>query len=184
MVFISAGHNSKSKTIKADPGAVNKDGVKEGDLTIEFRDLVCRHLNMLGVKFVTDYEEESLALYLKRIQTGTGSVVIEYHFDAGVPEATGTTSLVETEADRMDKAFAADIAAATASFLGIKNRGVIGEADSHRGRLGLMREEGIICLHEICFITNEDDLRRYHVNKLQLAMIHAEIIQKYEQLIP
>lgn len=184
MIFISAGHNSKSKNIKQDPGAVNKDGIKEGDLTIEFRDLVVLELIKLGVKYITDSDEESLAMYLKRINTGNGSVVIEYHFDAAaIPTATGTTSLIEEEADRLDKAFALDIANITAATLGIKNRGVISEKDSHRGRLGLMREEGIICLCELGFITNPTDLEAYNKFKEVLAAKHAKILAAYENLI-
>jgi len=185
MIFLSAGHNSQSKTIKQDPGAVNKDGIKEGDLTIEFRDLVKHQLDFLGVKCTTDSDEESLKMYLDRIKTGTGSVVIEYHFDASInPLSTGCTSLVEAEADRLDRAFGKELADATSSILGIKNRGVESEADSHRGRLGLMREEGIICLHELAFITNPSDLARYNISKLELAKVHASIIKKYEDLIP
>lgn len=185
MVFISAGHNSKSKTIKTDPGAVNKDGVKEGDLTIEFRDLVKHELDLLGVKYTSDTEEENLAMYLSRIQTGSASVVVEYHFDASDnASATGCTGLIEAEADRLDIAFAKELNDTVASILGIKNRGVISEAESHRGRLGLMREDGLICLEEICFITNPDDLARYHLNKVPLAKAHAAIIKKYELMIP
>jgi N-acetylmuramoyl-L-alanine amidase len=184
MIFVSAGHNSKSKTIKADPGAVNKDGIKEGDLAIEFRDLVTQNLGLMGVKYITDSDEENLAMYLQRINTGTGSVVVEYHFDsAAKPEATGTTGLVEEEADRLDKAFAKELTDATAIYLGIKNRGVISETQSHRGRLGLMREEGIICLVELCFISNPDDLKRFHLHKRELAKAHADIIKKYEAMI-
>lgn len=184
MIFLSAGHNSQSKHIKQDPGAVNSDGVKEGDLTIEFRNLVKQQLDMLGVSYITDYEEESLKMYLDRIDTGTGSVIIEYHFDASTnPKSTGCTSLVETEADRLDRSFAKDLANATAAILGVTNRGVVGEDESHRGRLGLMREEGIICLHELCFITNPSDLARYTTNRVPLAKVHAEIIKKYEDMI-
>lgn len=182
--FISAGHNSKSVTIKKDPGAVNKQGIKEGDLTIEFRDLVLRELDLLGIKYISDTDEENLAAYLNRIQTGTGSVVVEYHFDANdKPEPTGCTGLVEGEADRLDKAFAKELTDSTASIFGIKNRGVISEAESHRGRLGLMREDGIICLVELCFISNPDDLARYNLKKRELAKAHALIIQKYEAMI-
>jgi hypothetical protein len=78
-IFISAGHNSKSKTIKQDPGAVNKQGIKEGDLTIEFRDLVCQELDLLNANYIKDLDEESLSMYLNRIKTGSGSVVVEYH---------------------------------------------------------------------------------------------------------
>lgn len=185
MVFVSAGHNSQSKTIKADPGAVNKDGIKEGDRTIEFRDLVKHELDLLGVKYISDTEEENLSMYLKRAITGTGSIVVEYHFDAAASEsATGCTGLVEEEADRLDRAFSKEMNDAVASILGIRNRGVISESESHRGRLGLMREDGIISLQEICFITNPDDLARYHLNKRSLAKAHALIIQKYEAMIP
>lgn len=185
MIFISAGHNSKSKTIKQDPGAVNKQGIKEGDLTIEFRDLVKHELGLLGAKFISDTEEENLSMYLSRIQSGNGSVVVEYHFDsAASDQATGTTGLIEAEADRLDRAFAKELTDITACTLGIRNRGVISEADSHRGRLGLMREDGVICLVELGFISNPDDLQRFHLKKKELAKLHAAIIVKYEAMIP
>ncbi|MGE9312897.1 N-acetylmuramoyl-L-alanine amidase [Niabella sp. CJ426] len=184
MIFISAGHNSKSKKVKADPGAV-ANGYKEGDLTIEFRDLVCKELDALKAPYITDADEETLAMYLQRIKTGPGSVVIEYHFDAASnPAATGTTGLIEIEADRLDKAFAKELTESTAAILGIRNRGVLDEGQSHRGRLGLMREDGIICLVELGFITNKSDLDRYFANKQLLARRHAEIIVKYENIIP
>ena len=184
MIFVSAGHNSKSKKVKADPGAV-ANGYKEGDLAIEFRNLVCRELDALRAPYITDTDEETLAMYLQRIKTGNGSVVVEFHFDAaGSAAATGTTGLIEAEADRLDKAFAKELTDSTAAILGIRNRGILDEGQSHRGRLGLMREDGIICLLEICFITNKNDLDRYFANKELLAKRYAEIIVKYENIIP
>lgn len=183
MIFLSAGHAAKSIN-SYDPGAVNKDGVKEGDLTIEFRDLVAHELDILGIKYIKDSDEESLSTYLKRIQTGNGSVVMEYHFDASDNKtATGTTVIVGNDADRLDKAFAKEMADNTAAIVNIKNRGVITEADSHRGKLGLMREQGIVALCELCFITNPDDLERYNVRKKELARSHALVLRKYEELI-
>lgn len=184
MIFISAGHNSQSITVKADPGAINKHGVKEGDLTIEFRDLVCRELDLLGARYTTDYKEETLQMYLNRIQTGNGSVVIEFHFDAGPESATGTTSLIEVDADRLDRAFAKELSDATANILRIRNRGTKSEADTRHKRLALMKENGIICLLELCFITNDEDLKKYNLRKKELARAIAQIILKYEKLIP
>ena len=183
MIFLSAGHNSKSRTIKPDPGAINKYGIKEGDLTIEFRDLVAAELTKMGVPFKTDLQEESLQMYLNRINTGRGSVVIEYHFDAGPENAEGSTSLVEEDSDANDKMFATEILTSTNQILGTKFRGVKPESFTRHGRLALMREEGIICLFEIGFITNENDMAKYHAKKHQLAKAHAEIIAKYELLI-
>lgn len=182
MVFLSSGHNSKSTKIKQDPGAI-ANGFKEGDLAIEFKLLVSNELTKLGVSHVMDSEEESLQQYVNRIQTGTASVVVEYHFDAATPQATGTVSVVEVDADKNDVAFASDLVNATASILGIKNKGLRSEADTRHKRLALMSENGIVCLHELCFLTNINDLNKYQANKKVLAKAHADIIKKYENLI-
>ena len=183
MIFISAGHNSQSNSIKADPGAINKFGIKEGDLTIEFRDLVCKELSKLGVIYKTDLKEESLQMYLDRIQTGDGSVVIEYHFDAGPETAEGCTALVEDDSDVNDRMFGSDLLIVTTRAAGIKSRGVKPESYTRHGKLALMKEKGIICLFEMGFITNPSDMSKYQMNKFKLAKEHAEIIAKYEKLI-
>lgn len=181
MIFLSAGHNPKG--IIQDPGAIG-NGYHEADLAIEFRNLVAECLKARGVKFTTDNDDERLGAYLKRIKTGNASVVVEYHFDAASsPLATGTTSLVGNDADRLDKAFALELANSTSKVLGIKNRGVITEADSHRGSLGLMRESGTVALVELAFISNKNDLNAYFIGKELLAKVHAEIIERYEKLI-
>lgn len=181
MVFISAGHNPKG--IKVDSGAIG-NGYHEANLTVEFRDLVIKQCLKLGLKVIQDKDDERLGTYLERIKTGNGSVVVEFHFDAAASSsATGTTALIEEEADRLDKAFAKELVDLTANILGIKNRGVLTEAQSHRGKLGLMREEGIICLLELCFISNPTDVRQYKANKEKLAVEMAKIIKRYEDLI-
>ena len=162
MIFISAGHNNKG--IKTDSGAVG-NGHTEANLTVEFRNLVIAQLKAKRVPYVSDNDDERLAEYLERIKTGNASVVLEFHFDA------------------LDKAFAKELVDATAFRLGIRNRGVISEAQSHRGRLALMRENGIVCLLELCFISNIRDLTAYHENKLQLAKDISDIIIRYENLI-
>lgn len=179
--FVSAGHTPKGSN--QDSGAVNKDGVREADLTVEIRDLVVPLLRAKGVQVITDTDTERLAEYLRRIKTGAGSVVIEFHFDAADGKATGSTAIVGSDADRLDRAFAQEVVNATASTLGIRNRGVISEADSHRGRLGLMREQGTVCLLEIGFIDNPADLAAYRAKKVELAGKLADIIKKYEDLV-
>ena len=181
MIFISAGHTPNG--LKPDPGAIG-NGYHEADLAVEFRNLVTAMLRAKKLEVITDKDDERLGEYLKRIKTGSGSVVVEYHFDAAEsPTATGTTSLIGNDADRLDKAFALELVNATSKCLGIKNRGVKTEAESHRGGLGLMRESGIVALVELGFISNLKDLNSYFINKLELAKIHAEILERYEKLI-
>jgi N-acetylmuramoyl-L-alanine amidase len=181
MIFISAGHNPKG--IKTDSGAVG-NGYTEANLAVEFRNLVIEVLKVKNIPYVSDKDDERLAQYLERIKSGNASVVLEFHFDASdKPTATGSTGLVSMDADRLDNAFAKELVEATSFRLGIKNRGVINEAQSHRGRLGLMRENGIVCLLELCFISNKNDVDAYQENKEQLAKDIAEIVIKYEKMI-
>ena len=179
-VFASAGHNTLG--VKVDPGAV-ANGYREADLNIQFRDLFIKECKALGMKVIQDLDNESLGQYLTRIQTGNGSVVIEFHFDAAKPEASGTTALVEAEADRLDKAYATECVAATSRITGIPNRGVKSEKDSHRGSLGLMREEGIICLLELGFITNINDIKSHIKVRPILAKELALITKRFEDYI-
>lgn len=183
MIFISAGHNSQSTKVPQDPGAVY-NGIKEGDLTIEFRNLIAIELTKKNVPFKVDSDEETLQQYLNRIQTGTGSVVYECHFDAGPVTANGTTCLVQIDADRLDKACAKEIADITSLTFEIPNRGVRSEVTTRHKRLALMRENGIVVLHELAFITNSSDLSKYHAKKYDLAKKIANILIKYEQIIP
>lgn len=153
-------------------------------MTVEFRNLVVSELAKRKIIAITDKDDERLGDYLTRIKTGNGSVVLEFHFDLTVSTtATGTTSIYGADADRLDKAFAKEIVDATSTILGIKNRGAKSEADSHRGRLGLMREQGIVSLLELCFISNKEDLQKYQANKRTLAFKIAEIVERYETLI-
>jgi len=174
--FISAGHHLK------DSGAVGS-GTQENLETIKFRDAVIPIVQEAGITVISDSDKETLKEYLDRIKTGNGSTVIEFHFDASNSKGTGTTAIVGTDADRLDKAFAKELVDVTAKVLGLKNRGVISEADSHRGRLGLMREQGIVSLLEICFIDNPLDMAAYKLNKHILAYSIAEIIIKYDKMI-
>lgn len=180
MIFLSAGHNPFG--LSPDPGAV-ANGYKEAELATIMRDLVAAQLKKMGIPFITDRDDERLGTYLERIKTGNGSVVLEFHFDAGPATATGCTVLIEKEADRLDKAFAKELVDLTSQTLGIRNRGVRSEAESHRGSLGLMREEGIIALLEVGFITNKQDIQLFMANKEKLAFVIAQVLVKYEKMI-
>lgn len=175
--FVSAGHHLK------DSGAV-AHGRQENLEMIKFRDSVVNFCKSLGVKVITDSDNETLSQYLLRIQSGSGSVVVEFHLDAAENEsATGMTSVVGDDADRLDKMFAKEMVDTGSAILGIKNRGVITESKTHRGKLGLMREQGIVALVELGFITNKNDMAALDANTFTLASAFAKIIKKYDDMI-
>lgn len=176
MIFLSAGHHN------GDPGAIGHNKLKEADLTKIQRDLTLKELERKNVDYITDLDSETLGQYLSRIKTGTGSVVLEYHFNAFNGRATGVEGLVGDDADSNDKAFMKEITDSTANILKLTNRGVKFEKASARGRLAIMRELGIVGLLEICFIDNKKDVESWENNKEKLAVAHAVILEKYEKL--
>ena len=82
VLFFEKKEIELSQKTKEDPGAVNKQKNKENLIAIEFRDLVCKELDKKGLKYIKDENDEKLSDYLKRIKTGSGSVVIEFHCDS------------------------------------------------------------------------------------------------------
>ncbi|HEV7782598.1 MAG TPA: N-acetylmuramoyl-L-alanine amidase [Chitinophagaceae bacterium] len=183
MKYVSAGHcNVKGNNF--DPGAPGVNARWEANETVKLRDQVIANLKANGyTDIVQDLNSENRNQYFSRIKTGDGSTVVEFHLNAGTPSATGTEALVGVDADRLDKAMAADFASITASILNIKNRGVKSEADTRHKRLGLMRETGIVCLVEVCFISNASDMAAYDKNFELLCQSYANIIIKYDNII-
>lgn len=181
--YLSAGHNLSSEKTKGDPGAV-ANGLNEADLTIIQRNLTAQALSDMGVAFHTDTDTETLGQYLARLQkiTTSADVAVEYHFDAASPTATGCTSIVGNNASALSRLFAQELVDSTSRILGIKNRGVIKEAQSARGKLGFMRLPARTVIVELSFITNSSDLDKWVKNRDKLAQEHALIIHKYDQL--
>lgn len=182
MIFNSAGHSDK------DPGAV-ANGYKEAELAKEFRNLINVNLDKLKAKYKNDLDSESLGQYLGRIQPGTGSVVYETHFNAATPQATGVEVVIPDRHTNYEYEAAKEIASVIACATGLtlrgkKKNGVITESETARGKLGIMREEGINLLSEICFITNKSDLERFFQAKHVIAARIADILKKYDDLLP
>ena len=176
MIFSSAGHGG------SDPGAI-ANGYREADLTIEFRDLLNKELTELGAKFISDKDGETLGAYLGRIKTGDGSIIHEVHFNAATPAATGIEVVIPDRHTREEFNCAFELAAAIQKHTGLKlrgDKGVITEGQTHRGKLGLMRPEGINLLTEMCFISNANDLKQYFQAKEAIAKDFAIILKKYD----
>lgn len=192
MIFLSAGHCNARNHKNTDSGAVGISGRWEADEAVKVRNRVVAILESKGYNVITDNPTESLREYLARIKPGSASVVVEYHFDASANSAaTGTSTLVGDDSSKNSQNMAAELSQATATALGIKLRDggdgdkILFEKDSHRGRLGLMREAGTVALHEVCFISNPSDMAAFDDPAKFEAMCqaHAAIIGKYEDLI-
>lgn len=177
--FISAGHDLKH------PGA-SANGFKEEKEMIEFRNLVVSDYKRMypNAKLITDGDYENLRDYLRRIQTGNGSVVVEFHLDASSNKnRSGISSWIGYNATRMNKRQALKFSKIGSEILGLKNNGVFLETQSYHKRLGIMREKGIVILVELAFITNSNDMKLFEKHKKTLAFEYAKLIKECDDLI-
>lgn len=175
IVFPIAGHHN------ADPGAVY-NGVKEADKTREFRELVSKFLSAKNHAHIIDRDSETNRQLQDRIKPGAGSVLVDHHFNAVVnPAASGTEVIVANKASEASKALAKELAEGTSCILGIPNRGVKTEAQTARGRIGILNlNAGVAVLVEICFISNPQDMAKYELKKVELAKFYSELYIKYD----
>lgn len=178
VIFPIAGHHN------SDPGAVYNNQ-KEADKTKELRNLTSKYLSLKGHKHIMDNDAENNKQLQNRIKPGTGSVLVDHHFNASTNvNASGTEVIVANNANANSKALAQELADGTALILGIPNRGVKTEAQTARGKIGILNlGAGIACLVEVCFSSNPNDMAKYELKKDELAKFYAETYIKYDNLI-
>lgn len=172
--YSSAGHHNN------DSGAIGVNGRKESIEAMEFRNLVNAEIVRKGKSVTQDNDNETLGQYLGRINPTDKDVVVEFHFNAFNGKATGVEVLVADNANERSKAMAKELVDGYAKILGIPNRGVKTESQSARGKLGLMRKKGAVCLPELCFIDNPSDMASYDQNRVNLACFTAQVVSKYD----
>ena len=172
-IFLFAGHGG------TDPGAVGVDGRREADETIRLRDRILSHLPS-DASVSIDKNTDSLREVLRKANTGSGSVVLDIHFNSASATATGCEVLIGDDAKQNDIDLATDILEALLQNLGLKNRGVKKESETPRKRLGVMRESGAACLAEVCFISNKNDMAAYDKAFDSLARDIAMVLVKHD----
>lgn len=176
--FISAGHDLKNSGAQA-------NGFSEEKEMIAFRNKVLKKYQILypDSKVITDEDSEPLRDYLKRIKTGEGSVVVEFHLDAfNNPKVSGISCWIGDDANENSRKFAEELCKVGSEVLDVPNRGVFKESQSFHKKLGLMRENGTVCLIELVPITNKLDMYKLHNYSDSLAIEFAKIIKKYEDI--
>jgi N-acetylmuramoyl-L-alanine amidase len=173
-VFLSAGHTN----VPGKDRGASGNGYIEGELTVEFRDMVAQHLRDMCITVYTEDNSFGLrgALNYFRKLVNKDSIVIDFHWNAATPAATGTEVLIPEFPSKLESQLAYRIAHTISAVLNIRTRGnfqglkgVKSELSSHHGRLGWMRLTGQNILPEICFITNARDMEKYQANKIKLA---------------
>lgn len=182
MIYVFAGHVADKKDPDHDPGAV-ANGFVEADLALVLRNKVSGILKAAGASVTIDSDGDSLKAVLAKTASSEKDVIFDIHWNAGPSTATGTEVFIPDRHTEWEKKFAKKVVDAIGSIMGIKIRGVKTEGQSARGRLGVMRPEGINMLVEICFLTNKSDMEKYLSNIDLVAKAIANVLLEAENAI-
>lgn len=164
-IFVSAGHSN------VDPGAT-AFGRREADIAVEFRNLVSFYLTRDGVPHELDgHGTENLPLSTAAARARRHPIGVEFHCNAASSSAaTGAECL----SGQKDVVLSAQISAAIANALGIRNRGAKPENAGQHSRLAFVQAGGIIV--ELFFLTNRLDLAAYDARKWVAARDVAAVL--------
>ena len=175
-LIVVAGHTN----VKGLDQGASANGYTEGQLAVEFRDLLIKELEFLGIPVKTDSNKNALVQtlqWLKGVLKSDKTVCIDIHWNAASSKARGTEVIVPDNASIFENNLAKNILNVFVSN-GFVNRGVKSESQTARKRLGWMRPPAENILIEMGFITNLLDINLYQNLKYKLAKELALVIYK------
>lgn len=178
-VFLGAGH---SNVPGRDRGAARGNDI-EGVLAAQYRAELARELESMGVCVIMDPSQNIFSEtyhYFKRL-SNPEALLIDIHFNAGPPGATGTETVVDDFATQKELEIGRDMSQTTADTLGIpmRNGGIRYEKHTAHKKILWFDIPGVNVLHELCFISNPSDMDKYHTYKGILIKRHAILIKSY-----
>ncbi|MPR37158.1 N-acetylmuramoyl-L-alanine amidase [Salmonirosea aquatica] len=139
-------------------------GFDEAIEAVILRNAIATRLIERGVNVYVDQNDTTNAETWSKIKeiAHFEDVLLDLHFNAASPQATGTEVFYKTSRFLQPQPTAAKLSASVADALRIKDRGAKNESQSQHNRLGVLHlnpERSFLL--ETCFITNPGDVREY-----------------------
>ena len=163
-IILIAGHHG--------PGTGANGFLDEGAENIRVRDDLHKKLIELRVSdenIITDKGRDNVVLrdivsWLRNDVIREDDICIDIHFNAATATATGIETFVPNHPTANELNLAREVNNAMVAALGLRDRGVKWERESHVGTLAMLSFNCTTILLEICFVTNENDVRAYREN--------------------
>ena len=172
MLYLISGHNGERT-------GASSNYLDEGLETIVLRNLICLNLTRLDfLDFETDDDKDNLNTVISKLKQKVkkDDILIDIHFNAADPKATGSEVFIPTDYDEVEKELAEKLLNEVTTTLNIKSRGVKVEGLSQHSKLGMLHLPCHTVLLEVCFLTNKSDVYRYKEKRELLAERIAEIL--------
>jgi N-acetylmuramoyl-L-alanine amidase len=193
-IYLSAGHSTVSGRDRGASGNGFVEGVEAAKIRKRVAEILRQKYNC---KTVIDPDDSILSQTIAyfRNKTTNRCIVVDIHFNAASPTATGTETLIDNNPTPFELDLAFALSHAASKTLGINKRGnfrgragVKSERESHHGSLGWMRLTGENALIEVCFISNKSDMDKYlaafenYCQNIALVLYHFSIDTQKEVL--
>jgi N-acetylmuramoyl-L-alanine amidase len=152
----------------------------EGTQTIELRNLITKALNRKGLKIRNDSDHERTGTVIKWVnqESKETDLLVELHFNAvDNPNPSGVECFVQADCTDFELETAKALCEATARILGIPNRGVKVPNLSQHPTIGIIDRTIVqAVLWEVCFMSNQGDVKAYREKQSELVKEVAQII--------
>lgn len=182
-VHLVSGHD-----MVRDSGAVSDHPIlgkiKEASLTREYKHLLKKELEFLGVPFTLDDDKDDLRTVISKLKSKVkpDDLVIDIHFNSvDNPKANGTETFTKDKPSLEEWEIAREMNDIMWKTMGTKNRGVKKASQSARGRLGIMTLPCMVILIEIGFISNPEDVNKFVKWKFIMSARHADFLSDYKK---
>lgn len=158
LIILTAGHHAK------DSGATSNVWGNENINAQRLRNTIAFYLKKHDIDVFYDNDDWTLSQVIWRAKLAARGrekvLAIDIHFNSfHNSKANGTEVIVDNKASEEVRAMAAELSKITADTLSISNRGVKTERDSHHSNLGYLDITQYAFVDEVCFLSNDDDMR-------------------------
>ena len=158
LIILTAGHHAN------DSGATSNIWGNENINAQRLRNTIAFYLKKHDIDVFYDLDAWTLSQVIwraKRAARGRKHVLaIDIHFNSfHLPRANGTEVIVDNNASEEVRAMGAELSLMTATTLGIHDRGVKDERQSHHSNLGYLDITPFSFVDEVCFLSNDEDMR-------------------------
>lgn len=152
----------------------------EGEETIKLRDDIANYLKIkYNINSIKDENNKTLPGVINWLKSFIKStdLIIEFHFNASSNYlATGCEVVIPDNYSLTEELVANKVNNTISKTLNIKERNIITATKTARGKIGMLELEGINILVEVCFLSNEKDIKAYKTNRNFLVQNLGDLI--------
>lgn len=165
-IYLIAGHSNVDGKDQGVECKLSTGKRIEGKEVAKFVESLHKKLEQYNIHHIVDSYSNTTSESIKWLNTQINEkdIVLDFHFNADdTGKATGSEVLIYDKKNKIANTMATVISNLIGGVLQIKDRGVKTEIDSARGKLGILRINCTSMIIEICFLSNEEDVKKYDV---------------------